>query len=60
MNTYSTRPMPYGAKVRKLVRREFYLSPACTEQAIELVQGGSVRSERELIEYIDQHGEWLD
>lgn len=60
VNTYSTKPMPMGVKFRKLHRKEFYLSPADTERALELVHGGSIRKDRELVEFIDQHGGWLD
>lgn len=60
MNTYSIKPMPYGAKLRKLYLGQFYLSDACRDESASLIDAGSMTKERQLIDYIDTHGEWLD
>ena len=60
MNQYQHKPMPYGAKLRKLLAAQFYLNQADTDQARESLESGILRSERDLINYIDTHGGWLD
>lgn len=60
MNTYSTKPMPYGAKLRKLYAGEFLLSPADKQEALAMLTGNHSKGERDLINLIDQRGEWLD
>lgn len=49
-----------GVKLRKMRAKQFYLSVADTQRAIELCEDGSITSARALVDFIDEHGEWLD
>lgn len=60
MNTYMHKPMPYGAKVRKLFDGKFYLSPADRQQLIIMIECSSITRVRDAIQFIDERGEWLD
>ena len=59
MNTYQHKPMPYGAKLAKLYDSAFYLSQAHCDVIRERMEIEKL-NERDLIHYIDDHGEWLD
>lgn len=59
MNTYANRPMPFGAKVRKLFNKQFYLSQ--DDFALLLQKCEEERyTVREAVFFIDAWGEWLD
>lgn len=60
MNQYQHKPMGYGVKLRKLLASQFYLNQEDTDQAREYLESGALRTERELINFIDNNGEWLD
>lgn len=59
MNQYQHKPMGYGAKLRKLYDSAFYLSMDHCDLIRERMESGKV-TERDLINYIDDNGEWLD
>lgn len=60
MNTFRHKPMPYGVKLRKMLASQFYLAQADADLARELLESKTIRNERGLVSFIDEHGEWLD
>lgn len=54
------KPLPYGAKVRKLFARKFYLSQKDYTQLINSLEMDVLVRMRDVVAFIDEHGEWLD
>ena len=54
------KPLPYGAKVRKLFARKFYLSQKDLTQLVNSLEMDVLVRMRDVIAFIDEHGEWLD
>lgn len=52
--------MPYGAKVRKLYNKQFYLAHRCYEDLLDSLEAGVFKRQKEVVDFIDRHGEWLD
>lgn len=60
MNTYAHKPMPYGAKLRKLYENQYIVPYATRMEMVEVAESRRKNAERELIELIDNAGCWLD
>jgi len=54
------KPLPYGAKVRKLFAKKFYLSHRDYLQLINSIELGVLARMRDVVAFVDEHGEWLD
>lgn len=59
MNTYKDRPMPFGAKVKKLFGKQFYLNRVHFDELVYLCEYHNY-TVRDAIAFIDEHGSWLD
>lgn len=59
-NAYNNRPMPYGAKVRKVLSKQFYLSSDRMEQLIIMLECSTITRMRDVVDYIEEKGGWLD
>lgn len=53
-------PLPYGAKVRKLFRKQFYLSERDFSELLIKLETNSLSRMRDVVAFIDEKGEWLD
>jgi len=52
--------MPFGAKVKKLFDKKFYLSPDDYSELILKLDTGSLVRMRDIVAYVDERGSWLD
>jgi len=60
MNTYLHKPMSFGVKMRKLYDNKYIVPASIRDEMIEVAEAGGRHVERDLIAYVDEHGEWLD
>ena len=60
MNTYANKPMPFGIKVKKLFKKQFYLSPRDYAELIHGLETGQPMRMRDVVNFVDDNGEWLD
>ena len=56
----SKPPMPFGVKLSKLWAGQFYLNPADTYELQAKVISGEFHDEHQAVDFIDEHGEWID
>jgi hypothetical protein len=54
------KPLPYGAKLGKLYAGKFYLPKDSYADFIAHLEGGTIRNNREAIDYVEEYGSWLD
>lgn len=59
MNTYKDKPIPFGAKVRRVFTKQFYLPPEALAELIDLCSTTELTM-RQVVDYIDEHGGWID
>lgn len=60
MYTGSVSPIPYGTKVRKLYRKQFILHRLDEKRMFQLIEEGSMVRISQVVEFVDNHGSWLD
>ena len=53
-----SKPMPYGLKVKKLYEKQFYLARETYSDFLFMLEHGQIRSNREAVDFIEQHGDW--
>lgn len=53
-------PMPYGAKVRKIFNKQFYLSDYDFSELIIKLETNNLSRMRDVVAFIDERGDWLD
>lgn len=54
------KSLPFGAKLRKLYANQFYLSSIHRRELLSMCEHGMIRHDREAVNFVDEHGEWMD
>lgn len=54
------RKLSYKAKLDKMYRGQFYLSRTLNKEFLQQLEEGSIMQDKTAIEFIDNHGEWMD
>ncbi len=54
------RQLSYKAKLDKMYRGQFYLSRSLDREFLQQLEEGSIIQDRSAVEFIDEHGEWMD
>lgn len=55
----SSKPMSYKRKVMSMYDGKFYLRPGDKQAFISMLEHGMIVTDRQAVEFIDEHGEWL-
>lgn len=55
----SKPPLSHGHKLVKLWAGQFYLSPADRDELAQLIEEGTFTREAQVVDYVDDLGEWL-
>lgn len=53
-------PLPYGAKVRKIFNKQFYLSERDFSELLIKLETNSLSRMRDVVAFIDERGSFLD
>ena len=56
----SKPPLTTGQKLVKLWAGQFYLAPADREELTQRIDWGTYTREEQVIDFVEEHGEWLD